>query len=269
MADDIRESIYSPEITEFSPSSGSAGTEITVKGNYLATVDVAYIGDVRTQILNRVSNSEILLKVIGNEISGPITLTNSVVAVESAESFSMAHIVPSISSISPDVTGFHALDLVKISGSNLKSVLGFYFGEVQAQVEFLNDTNAEITVPYVADSLGSQAKIRLQYYGPGSEEYVQSAKTYNMLKRDVVLSGTSVDVVSNIITITLSGEQLDVISQVFFGETELTILSHTAGELVGTMPKGELSGVVTEQLSIVDKYARKIVLVEGFVITIP
>lgn len=82
IAEDIRNSIAQPQILEFAPTSGSARTEVLVKGKHLATVTKAFIGDVETKVENRISDNEILLRVIGNEVSEAIKLVNNKGEVE-------------------------------------------------------------------------------------------------------------------------------------------------------------------------------------------
>ena len=52
-----------PEISEFTPTSGKAGTEITVKGSNLRDIVSATIGGVESQILYKLSQQEIVIVV--------------------------------------------------------------------------------------------------------------------------------------------------------------------------------------------------------------
>ncbi len=266
VAENIRDLVSEPVITEFSPSSGSAGTEITVKGSHLATVNAAFIGGVETKVENRISNNELLLKVIGNEVTGPVKLVNSVGEVVSVETFTMAYVVPAISSIVPDGDAFEPRDVVVINGSNLKAVLGFYFGDVQAEVLSLSNTKAEIVVPFVEADF---ARIRLQYYAAGAEAYVQSVKEYEMLKpviEPVIISVP--DEVEEGSTITITGENLDRISKVHFGEFELVIESVTYSELVVLFPEGLLTEDAVDQLIATHNMSHSLVLNADFTATV-
>lgn len=266
VAENIRDLVSEPEITEFSPSSGSAGTEITVKGSHLATVNAAFIGGVETKVENRISNNELLLKVIGSEVTGPIKLVNSVGEVVSTETFSMTYVVPAISSIAPDVNAFEPQDVVVINGSNLNAVLGFYFGDVKAEILSLSNTKAEIVVPFVEADL---ARIRLQYYGAGAEAYVQSVKEYGMLKPVIEPAIISVpDEVEEGSTITITGENLDRISKVYFGEFELVIESVTFSELVVLFPEGLLTEDALDQLVAIHNISHSLVLNAEFTATV-
>ena len=52
-----------PEIIEFAPVSGKAGTQVTVKGNNLRDIETATIGGVEAQILYKLSQQEIVIVV--------------------------------------------------------------------------------------------------------------------------------------------------------------------------------------------------------------
>lgn len=266
IAEDIRKSIAEPEISEFSPSAGSAGTEIVVKGKHLATVSKAFIGGVETKVENRVSNNELLLRVIGNEISGPIRLVNNKGEAESQDEFSMAYLTPKINSITPEGNELEPRDLLTIKGTNLKTVLGFYFGDVKAEVKALSDTEATVVIPFVE---ADKAYIRLEHYGKGENVYVQSSVEYVMLKpvvEPVILSVPNE--VEEGSTITITGEELDRISKVLFGEIELQIESTSFEELVVLFPKDLLTEDTIDELIVVHNTDRTLVINPEFKATI-
>lgn len=67
-----------PEISEFTPTSGKAGTEITVKGSNLRDIVSATIGGVESQILYKLSQQEIVIVVPREGTkSGKIVLATS------------------------------------------------------------------------------------------------------------------------------------------------------------------------------------------------
>ncbi len=71
--------VSSPQIVSFSPESGSIGSEIVVTGEYLDDVVSATIGGGESHdILQKVSNRRLSLKVTNNANSGKIVLSNSV-----------------------------------------------------------------------------------------------------------------------------------------------------------------------------------------------
>lgn len=266
IAEDIRKSIVEPEISEFSPLSGSAGTEIVVKGKHLATVSKAFIGGVETKVENRVSNNELLLRVIGNEVSGPIKLVNNKGEVESQDLFSMTYVVPKISSITPDADGLEPREQITVIGTNLKAVLGFYFGDVKAEVKALSDTEATVVIPFVE---ADKAYLRLEYYGEGKNAYVQSVKEYVMLKpvvEPVILSVS--DEVEEGSTFTITGEELDRISKVLFGELELQIESSSIEELVVLFPEGLITEDTIDELIVIHNTDRTLIISSDFKATV-
>lgn len=265
VAGDIREAIAEPVISEFTPQTGSAGTTILVKGDNLATVNHAYIGGIETKIENRISNSQILLKVIGLEVTGPIKLVNNKGESQSSGNFAMQYVVPAISAITPNQTGFTLRDKVTITGTNLKAVLEFYFGTVKAEVLSLSDTQAEITVPFVE---ADKARIRLKYYGEGTEKYVESALEYDMLKPVVEPTIASVpDEVEEGNTFVITGEDLDRINKVLFGDIELVIESASFDQVVVLFPEGILEADTYDQLIAIHNGTVQLVLNPNFLAT--
>ena len=93
-----------PEISEFTPTSGKAGTEITVKGSNLRDIVSATIGGVESQILYKLSQQEIVIVVPREGTkSGKIVLATSrkddageSTRAESAQSFSVTYPTPRV-----------------------------------------------------------------------------------------------------------------------------------------------------------------------------
>ena len=67
-----------PEIYDFVPANGKAGTQVTVKGNNLRDIVTATIGDVEAQILYKLTQQEIVIVVPREGAkSGKIALATS------------------------------------------------------------------------------------------------------------------------------------------------------------------------------------------------
>ena len=67
-----------PAIESFTPAEGYAGTKVTVKGTSLHNVVSAKVGDEDAEIAQRISDSQIVIKVPAMATTGKITLSNSV-----------------------------------------------------------------------------------------------------------------------------------------------------------------------------------------------
>lgn len=266
IADDIRNGISEPQILSFTPTSGGAGTQVLVEGDHLATVNKAFIGGIETNVKNRISNTRILIELTGLELTGAITLENNKGEASSSASFTVVAIVPSITSINPDVTELNPQDVIEISGSNLKAVKGFFVGDVSAMVLFLSENMARIVVPFVS---ADEARVRLQYFANGGIQYVESTRLYTMLKPVVEPTITSCpDEVEQGNSIIITGENLDRVNQVFFGELELSVTSQSFGQLQVYFPN-TFDETTTAQLKFIHNGTEEQIVKENFKVIVP
>ena len=67
-----------PVITSFEPQSAPVGAIVKVMGEHLNNVTEAYIGDVKVDIVEKVSDKRLSLRVVSGVISGSITLVNPI-----------------------------------------------------------------------------------------------------------------------------------------------------------------------------------------------
>lgn len=263
IASDIRETISVPVIKEFSPVSGSAGHEILISGENLATVYEASIGGVETKIKNRISNTQILLEVIGMEETGAIKLINNKGEVVSGQNFTMNYVTPAITTVLPVVTELWVGDTILINGSNLQAVVDFYLGEGKAEVLSLNDIKAVILVPYI---LANTGRVRLEYYAPGETQFVESTSSYTILKTPSIASCP--DEVEKGTNLTITGADLDIVNKVWFGTLELSIVSQTFDEILIQIP--DHFDVNTEApLVFIHNTDKELVVKEKLLITVP
>lgn len=141
-----------PVISEWSPKSGTSGTEIKVTGKGFGLVDKAVIlvGDIPAQVLNW-GDTEIKAKIPDNVKTGKI-LIKAVYGktTRSNEDFVVLS-SPKITSLSPreGAVGTN----VTITGDNFGGAKGkVYFSETEANVGTWSDTSITATVPTYAAS---------------------------------------------------------------------------------------------------------------------
>lgn len=154
-----------PEIESFYPESGSAGTEIVITGAYLDDVVTATIGGVPAELLQKVSNSRISIKVPAGAQSGTIVLANAIGKVESEGIFTMEYPAPSInqSSIPAEMKMGNKL---LVTGTNMNVISSVIFtpegmeegneaeiisqsdNEIVVKIPFLDSENATISFTY-------------------------------------------------------------------------------------------------------------------------
>lgn len=115
-----------PQITSFTPSSGNAGTVVTIRGNYLSGCLVTF-GNTISPFVNTLSDT-LLTATVGTGASGKVGLSNTAGQVLSIDSFIFTG--PTILSFNP-VTASPG-DEITITGTRLNNVTGVSFGGTPA-----------------------------------------------------------------------------------------------------------------------------------------
>ena len=123
-----------PIVTGFSPTSGSAGTTVTITGSGFTGSAVVGFGGVSAQSFSIDSDSQITA-VVGNGASGTISVTNAGGTTYSTASFTFTA-APSITSFSP-IFGSSGSS-VTINGYNFTNITGVKFGGTSAQSYTVN-----------------------------------------------------------------------------------------------------------------------------------
>lgn len=131
-----------PSVSEFAPTSGPPGTQITITGSNFFDVQSVAIGGVTTQFVV-VSLTEIWAYVPANPLSGPITVTNPVTSATSTTNFVIG--TPTITSFTPSTGGSGTL--VTITGDNLTSIEAVAFNGVTASFSSFGPKTLSATVP--------------------------------------------------------------------------------------------------------------------------
>jgi IPT/TIG domain len=138
-----------PSISGFSPTSGPAGTMVTISGSsFSGATAVAFAGTAAAYAVD--SDSQISATVPAGAGSGPIAVTTPIGSDTSLASFTVATPVATISGFSPDSGRVGAV--VTIGGSNLGGAISVEFDGVAA--DFTVDSGSQIgaAVPVGAGS---------------------------------------------------------------------------------------------------------------------
>lgn len=208
-----------PAIQSFSPAEGYAGSKVTVKGSSLHNVVSAKIGDENAEIDQRISDSQIVIKVPAKATTGKITLSNSVGSGESADFFTMTYPAPEadIASLpaSVDLGGNLLIFGKKMSVISrvLFSTLGYEAHE--AEIVSQNDSEIVVKVPFVE---GSKANISFEYFDgnvvTATDPSLISVSMSRLTPKVTEVSATE-GAVGDVITLT--GENLDKVERVLLG----------------------------------------------------
>ncbi|WP_345237333.1 IPT/TIG domain-containing protein [Hymenobacter saemangeumensis] len=140
-----------PAISSFSPTSGPAGTNVTITGtNFSGATGVRFNGTTATYTVN--SATSISATVPAGATSGTISVTTPGGTATSAGSFTVTVLAPTLTSISPSTGG--AGTTVTLTGSNLTGATGVRFGSGGLSLGFtvVNATTITALVPLDAAS---------------------------------------------------------------------------------------------------------------------
>jgi len=220
--------IGSPTITGFSPTSGVAGTNITITGSgFTGTTAVAFNGASSTFTVN--SASQITTQVPSNATIGPITVTNSAGSASSASSFTP---LPRITGFAPN-NGTAGTSIV-LTGSNFLGATAVSFNGGNASFTVNSATQITATVPVDA----TQGKITVTT--PAG-----SAASGPQFKPLPVITSFSPTSGAPGITVTISGTNLLQASSVKFnGKNAASFTVDSASQISAVVPSGVSTGSI-------------------------
>ena len=265
-----------PQITDFSPKSGSVGTLVSVSGEDLESVVEATVGGVQAQLVERVSKNLLTLKVVGAAKSGTIMLKNSVGSTESAATFNVEYLAPEVpaKSIPAEVEMGNKL---LISGQRMNVISKVLFTAVgmtmphQADVIDQNDHEIVVKIPYVESD---DAQISFAYYD-GKQEKTTPAAAFPVIKVKRYQPNVTTTTFAPVHVgdaVVLDGTYINKIEQVLLGSKECTITAQSETQLTFVVPATEdmVDGDNVKTLSIVyfDGVETK-VLTAQFVVQVP
>lgn len=143
----LRNRLFEPAITSFSPSFGSLGTTVTIHGKNFDSTKTVLFGETPAYSF-RVENDSTITATVGDGSSGFITVTDPVASSISAAFFSYVVKTPTITSLTPAEGEIGSV--VTIKGKNFGSLpitRYVYFGAVKAPVISANDSILTTVVP--------------------------------------------------------------------------------------------------------------------------
>ncbi len=231
-----------PVIESFAPSEVLSGedTPVVVTGRHLHTVTTATIGGREVSILERVSNTQLILAATRDARSGAIELTNAVGKAQSEALMTVNYPVPVIRAeeLPAQVDMFGELTLRGHYLAVVRKVIVTPDGADKGrEAEILSQDGAELVVrvPYVETS---DARITLRY-DEGDEEVetpLGEAPKIGVVRLTPVLDALSFGrlIVGRITTLT--GSNLDQITAVKVAGESANIVSQSASELRFMVP---------------------------------
>ncbi len=248
------QSAGAPVVGSFSPKAAPIGATVEITGENLHNVNAAYIGGSRVDIVTKVSNTSLTIKVTNEVTSGKILLVSPEGEGMSAEEFHCSFAVPEI--IASTLPASAELgESILISGRFLNSASAVIFtaeGQTEGHEAVIvnrNDEEMVVKVPYVEDA---DASITLMYFD--GEKEVETAKEaapqMNVIRRVPTFETTTFERTAVGKSVTLRGANLNNVDKITVGDFEAQIASKTTESLVFTIPAGNFAdGETTVELT--------------------
>lgn len=263
-----------PVVEAFTPASAPVGAEVRVTGKSLNNVTEAYIGSVKVDIMEKVSDTRLSIKVANGVTSGKIKLVNNVGEGLSETDFRCTFAVPSIAASLLQAEAEMG-DEVLISGTNLNAVTSVVFtaeGQSkghQAEIVVASEEEIVVKVPYVEDAI---AKITFGYFDGTGEAFtsLSEAPSIKVIRYVPTFNAYTLDRTPVGKSIVLTGSYLNNIDKIMVGDFEAPLFKD-AGQITFTVPAGNFEdGETTVPLTAwYFDNNESIVLSDAFVVYVP
>lgn len=266
--------LSAPVVEAFTPASAPVGAEVRITGKSLNNVTEAYIGTVKVDIIEKVSDTRLSIRVAGGVTSGKIKLVNNVGEGLSGTEFSCTFAVPSIAASLLQAEAEMG-DEVLLSGTNLNAVTSVVFtadGQTkghEAEIVVSSEEEIVVRVPYVEDA---RAKITLGYFDGTGESFTSlaDAPAINVIRYVPTFNAFTLDRTPVGRSIVLTGSYLNNIDRVTVGDFEAPLFKEP-GQISFTVPAGNFEdGETTVPLTAwYFDNNESIVLSDAFVVYVP
>lgn len=229
-----------PGISEFSPASGKAGTQVTVKGSNLRDIVTATIGGVEAQILYKLSQQEIVIVVPREGAkSGKVVLATSrkddadeETRAESAQSFTVTYPTPRVTEFPK---GGRVGNNVEILGTDLDIISKVMMGKEEGEIIYQNETEIAVKVPFIIDD---NATVSLKYTNQtgGESEIKGESGNFVVEKDEPEIEKIDQESLMERSLLTLGGKNLNLIEYIYFGDEKCEPVSREENVIVFRVP---------------------------------
>jgi len=221
-----------PSIVGFSPSSGGAGTSVTITGANFTGATVVTFHGTAAQSFSVDSDTQVTAVVAAGSTSGTIAVTTPSGTGTSSGTFTFVP-PPTITSFTPSAGGAHAT--VTVTGTSLTDVTHVKLNGTSAAFSSLSATELTFTVPPGASTGTIQVTSASGSATSVGAFTVRSPPTITSLSPENGPVGTSV---------TITGTNLAGTVGVMLGSIVTVPTSVSATQVVFTIPPGASTGVV-------------------------
>lgn len=235
--------LNAPEVESFSPTSGSAGEIITVKGKYLNGVTKVYIGTTEAPLYERVSDTQFSFTVSAEATSGKLKVVNAYGEFVTEDVFTCTYAVPELiaSALAEDA---EMGGMLLIAGKNLNAVRDVVFTAEgydeghPATIRTQNDSELLVRVPYVE---AATAKITFTYNDGQkvASTDLASAPSIGIVRYVPSVTTKSFERTAVGSAVVLEGANIHKIEKITVGGHEAVIGNRTETSLQFAVPAGE------------------------------
>lgn len=235
--------LNAPEVESFSPTSGSAGEIITVKGKYLNGVTKVYIGTTEAPLYERVSDTQFSFTVSAEATSGKLKVVNAYGEFVTEDVFTCTYAVPELiaSALAEDA---EMGGMLLIAGKNLNAVRDVVFTAEgydeghPATIRTQNDSELLVKVPYVE---AATAKITFTYNDGQkvASTDLASAPSIGIVRYVPSVTTKSFERTAVGSAVVLEGTNIHKIEKITVGGHEAVIGNRTETSLQFAVPAGE------------------------------
>lgn len=229
--------VLMPRITGFSPSTGAAGTLVTVSGSGLSSVTQVTFGGIPATPVS-VTATQVTVKVPLGAGTGPVTVSGS---FGSDESQTLYHAPPQLTAINPGVVKVG--ETLTVGGTNLLGASAVLFGtnRLPAKVFTVVD-NRRITAQVPEGASSGWVWV----VTPGGEAFGGPVSVQGPVP---VISGFSPALGAVGTDVRIVGVDLALPAVVRFGGVAASVVGATTNGLLARVPAGAVSGRITVETS--------------------
>lgn len=220
-----------PSIESFSPQTADIQSKITVSGTFLNFAEKAYIGGVECQITQRVNSETLEIQVASNAVSGPIKIiTSAEKEATSNQEITITYPIPNVTLSFPDSGEVN--ENITIEGENLEAITKVMFGEIEGTIQFQESQAVVVSVP---NNENSPVNVNIHYN-------TNSGETTSTLKEDFTILIPTPNItnwpaiMSRDHEVTITGEDMNLITSVFIAEEEVTLNSLSSTAITFNVP---------------------------------
>lgn len=254
-----------PQIYSFTPTTGSAGTKVTIYGENLGNLQGVFLGPDTALAFAptkyHVSQSELEVTIPSNARSGCFWVALDTQLVSTVDTFQVIYPQPVVSSW-PDSGRVYRQ--IVLEGENLQVIDRVMIDTLHAPIIAKYPGELVFEVPFFADE-NKALPLRLIYYNAEGEQALGPEGATFYIKKQTPVIQTCPASLTKYEPIAISGEVLSLIEYLMVGEEKVSIVFKSDNELIIDMPANYFGGEMTGDL--VAYYyggAMKMVICENF-----